>query len=683
MSSIARLTCLALAGLLVLAIAVSPVAAGPDEPAAQSKDDETRIRGEVYALFMSAVVAQREGEYRSAATDIRKAIELRPDDPAVLIQGADLLERMGRLKDAEDLARQALEIDPDDQDALMFVADRAAARALGGTKPDTKSRAEAMKLYERLLELGADDPEILRKLVGLRLQSGDQAGALEAAEQLVAQRPGDRHAVGMLGQLLLDTGHPRQALRVLVMFTADHPNDSPLLRLAEELAQDLDAWDVVAEVFDEHEDFEERAVEAQRLRGKALLRLGRLEEASRALEQALLIDPSDRTMRYHLGRVYRSQGRLGEAAAMAAELVEEDPDDRASQLLLAETLDDQGDVDGSLEAYEAVLRLFSTGETSAQAESIREAVRRRIILLRLSVGDDEDAQELLGQLEQADTAEGLQVSARVAIAAGEWNEARQLARRLRSAGENVAAAMIEAESYLKTDRPDRAKEKIAEAVADGGPSARLLAASLYLDTGHVSEGERLLREWVRSEPDNADAHFQLGSYLYRAERLEESEAQMEEVFRIDPEHAQALNFLGYSYAERGIELERALDMIQRALQSDAWNGAYLDSLGWVYYQMGRFEEARGPLEQAARTYPNDPTVLDHLGDMYAKVGERELALAAWTRAIDAGAEDPAELWAKIEVVDVAEKEGEGGGQTAKPFIMDSTDLDPADSDRWP
>ena len=608
---------------------------------------------------------------------------MRPEDPAVLIQGADLLERMGRLRDAEDLARRAFEIDPDSIDAMIFVADRAAARALGTNKPDAKSRAEAMAMYEHLLELGADDPEILRKMVGLRLQSGDQQGALEAAERLVKTRPGDRHAVGMLGQLLLDTGDPRRALQVLVTFTADHPDDSPLLALAEELAQDLDAWDVVAEVFDQHEGFETRAVEAQRLRGKALLRLGRFEEATRAMEQVLLIDPADRLTRYFLGRSYRNLGRLGEAAAMAMQLVEEEPTDRAAQLLLGETLDDQGDTTGALQAYQEVARLYATDDSNPQATMVREAVKRRMIMMHLSQDDQAEAERLIGQLEDPENVEALLVEARLALSREEWAEARQIARRLRTAGEPVSAALIEAESYLKSDRPDRAKEKIAEAVQQGGPSARLRAAGLYHDADRRKDAERLLRDWVEQEPESADAHFQLGSYLYRVDRREESEAEMKEVFRLDPEHAQALNFLGYSYAERAIRLDQALEMIQRALQHDAWNGAYLDSLGWVYYQMGRYEEARGPLEQAARTYPHDPTVLDHLGDLYAKVGERTLALTAWSRAIESGAADPQALWAKIEVVEVAEKESQAASQNAKPVMPDGSDPDPRDPYRWP
>jgi tetratricopeptide (TPR) repeat protein len=593
-----------------------------------------------------------------------------------------MLERMGRLRDAEELARRALEIDPDSIEALWFVADRVASQALGTTKPEAKDRDEALRLYQRLEELGVEDAELQRKVVSLRLQAGDQAGALRAARRLVEQRPGDRHAVGMLGQLLLDTGEPEEALRVLVRFIADHPNDSPLIRLAEELAQDLGAWDLVEQTFAENSAFEERAAEAQRLRGQALLRLERIEPASRALEKVLLTDPDDRDVRYHLARTYRRMGRLGEAANLARGLAEEAAADRGAHLLLAEVLDDQGDVEGALNAYNTVLRLFTTDEGNEQAREIREAVRRRMVLLYLVNDQPDAARRLLSQMEVTDDPETLQVRVRLAIDGEDWSEARQYVRKLRTTGEAVAANMLEAEIYLRTDKAARAEPKVTLAVNEAGHGLRARAAAVYLDVDLVAEGEQLLREWVEQEPDDVTAHFQLATYLYQDDRFSESETEMREVFRLNADHAQALNFLGYSYAERGVRLDEALDMIERALALDTWNGAYLDSLGWVYFQMGRYDEAREPLEQATRTYPHDPTVLEHLGDLYAKMGERDLAIAAWSRAIDAGSEDPSALNIKIDIIEVAEKDGEAGGQTAKP----GPEKDPAswtDPTRWP
>ncbi|MEO1368758.1 MAG: tetratricopeptide repeat protein, partial [Acidobacteriota bacterium] len=115
-------------------------------------------------------------------------------------------------------------------------------------------------------------------------------------------------------------------------------------------------------------------------------------------------------------------------------------------------------------------------------------------------------------------------------------------------------------------------------------------------------------------------------------------------------------YLGYTWAERGENLDEALGLIQRAVAADPDNGAYVDSLGWVYYQLGRFHEARPHLEWAARLEPDDATVHEHLGDLYAALGERELSRAAYRRALEilgVAAEAAVERGREAEADDVA------------------------------
>ena len=649
------LVVLATLGLLAEAY---PVVAAPEHPAgakpSSTLESATETRGRVYAHLMRAQLAQRRGQYRSAAAEVRRAAELQPHDAEVLIEGAEPFQRMGRLQDAEEFARRALALEPQGKRPLRTVADLVAARASGTERADDASRDEAIELYLRLVTAGDRDEELLRRLITLRLQAEDREGALDAARLLVEQRPGDRHASGLLAQLLMDNGRPQDALRVLLRFIATHPDDSPLIRLAEELARELGAWDVVEQVFADHADFRGRPVEAQRLRGEALLRLNRMEPASRALEQVLLTDPSDRAVRYQLARTYRSIGRLGEASRIARELADDAPADRGTHLLLAEILDDQGESEGALNAYNNALRLFSTGtEDDERSIQVREVLRRRMTLLYLLNGQQVAAQRMYDSFELPDEPEAQHVRARLAIGGGDWEEARQAARRLRLAGEVGAAAMVEGEVLVRSGRLARAEPKFAEAIADLGPASRGRVAELYLEVERPAPGETLLRQWVSAEPANADARFQLGSFLYRTDRLAEAEIELRAAFELDPRHSHALNYLGYAMAESGENLTEALELIQRALGLDPWNGAYLDSLGWVYYRMGRYAEAREPLEQAARSFPKDPTVLEHLGDLYARTGEREKAVAAWDRAIEAGAANAAALRVKIAVIEVA------------------------------
>ena len=93
-----------------------------------------------------------------------------------------------------------------------------------------------------------------------------------------------------------------------------------------------------------------------------------------------------------------------------------------------------------------------------------------------------------------------------------------------------------------------------------------------------------------------------------------------------------LNYLGYSWVDKGLNLNRALDMIKKAVAASPNDGYIIDSLGWAYYRLGRFDEAVAQLEQAVSLRPNDPEINDHLGDAYWKVGRRLEAHFQWNVA---------------------------------------------------
>jgi tetratricopeptide (TPR) repeat protein len=97
-----------------------------------------------------------------------------------------------------------------------------------------------------------------------------------------------------------------------------------------------------------------------------------------------------------------------------------------------------------------------------------------------------------------------------------------------------------------------------------------------------------------------------------------------------------LNYLGYMLADRGVKLDEALTLIKKAVDLDPTNGAYLDSLGWAYFKLGKYDQAEDNLNKASRSQHMgaDPTVQDHLGDLYQKTGRLKLAAAHWERALE-------------------------------------------------
>jgi Flp pilus assembly protein TadD len=125
---------------------------------------------------------------------------------------------------------------------------------------------------------------------------------------------------------------------------------------------------------------------------------------------------------------------------------------------------------------------------------------------------------------------------------------------------------------------------------------------------------------------------------------------MRKVIELDETHAEALNYLGYTYAELGINLDEAEDLINRALSYKPDDGFILDSLGWVYYMKGRFEEAVTYLEKATGFVQDDPTILEHLGDAYMKIENEVKALEAYQKALQHKETDKDTLEKKIEEI---------------------------------
>jgi tetratricopeptide (TPR) repeat protein len=141
-------------------------------------------------------------------------------------------------------------------------------------------------------------------------------------------------------------------------------------------------------------------------------------------------------------------------------------------------------------------------------------------------------------------------------------------------------------------------------------------------------------EQLSSKTDDEEyVWFLRGSNFEREKRYTEAEEQFKKVLASDPEHASALNYLGYMLADQNMKLEEALGYIKRAVDLDPANGAYLDSLGWAYFRLGKYELAEDNLMKASQKIKTDPTVHDHLGDLYQKTGRLKMAATHWERAL--------------------------------------------------
>jgi Flp pilus assembly protein TadD len=149
----------------------------------------------------------------------------------------------------------------------------------------------------------------------------------------------------------------------------------------------------------------------------------------------------------------------------------------------------------------------------------------------------------------------------------------------------------------------------------------------------VEAAENILKEGLKALPSNIDLLYSLGVIYEKTNRFTESVREMEAVLKIDPNNAEVLNFIGYSYADRGMNLEEAEKMIIQALKIKPGNGYMIDSLGWVYFKQNKLDSAVKKLKEAVELMPNDAAIVEHLGDVYAQQNKVKEALEMYQRAL--------------------------------------------------
>jgi Flp pilus assembly protein TadD len=210
------------------------------------------------------------------------------------------------------------------------------------------------------------------------------------------------------------------------------------------------------------------------------------------------------------------------------------------------------------------------------------------------------------------------------------------------AGATLQAVRRHQRHELREERTDEAVA-IARAYADdgGGPRALRALADLYRSMERYGEAEPIYSELIDSSGDDGDwrLYFARATTRERQGRWSEAEADLQRALELAPDQPDVLNYLGYTWVDRGERLQEGLAMIERAVEARPSSGAIIDSLGWAHFRLGDFETALNLLERAVALSPADPVLNDHLGDAYWRVGRRTEARFQWRRALSL---DPAE-----------------------------------------
>ena len=431
-------------------------------------------------------------------------------------------------------------------------------------------------------------------------------------------------------------------------------------------------------------------VQMRLLHAHILLGSGRAAEAPAEYDRILQGHPDDPAVTMQLAEMYLLTGHAAEARKILTRTLRRDPRSYQAHLLMARLLRGEGRAEEALERYGRALDLNWSAEVQAEEAELltarreydrAEALYRDIIdreerneaahlgLIRLFLRQDreDDALAELLSLRRA-TDKPLWVDmavARLYIKRGQDDEAREILERslkregaaetrlllaalLHKQGKDEAALRqvrliddeapeypealgLMAEIYRALNRADDAVLIFERRVASDKtrhPAMYPLLAALHDEQGRAALARRALEQGIEHYPEDEDLLYVYGSFLETRDEHTRAMAIMERLVELNPNNAAALNFVGYSWADEGENLPRALDYIMRAALLKPESAAIRDSLGWVFYRLGRLEEAVAELEKA-RQGDDDPEIAEHLAEVYEKSGKKEAALTLY------------------------------------------------------
>lgn len=629
--------------LSLLGTGIAPSGAGASPPAAEKK-------GNAYYLYSLSQQAQFQRNFTDALKYLEEAV--RADDCAPLrVELADLYSSLNQGAQAEEQARKALSLDPGSAEARRLLARILLDKGQERTVAEDRLR-EAEGIYRALLAEGKADEESVLALAELEMDRGEEQSAQATLEGYRSSNPSSAAVDMELARIHEMGGRPEAAIALLRGVVAKEKGNREAWNALGNALEDEGRLDEAAQAFNALvEQSPGNPYGHYRLAG-TLIPLKRYPEAKEHLLTALRADPRNVRVLLALGRTYEGTQEVEQAEAAYRKALENDSGSMEARLFLARLHQNAGKDEEALSLYREILsRNSATGSPAERTFFVLATTQVGII--RLLQKDYPTALGLLGQAFQASENPSDNLYAllgRAYLEADRLEESeRFLAEGREKFPDNLEIPATQGEILLRKSKEEEARKIFRQILERSGGSeeAYLDVMQACLGAKNLSEARSWAEEGLGKHPDSRDLEFQAAAVEEQSGRFREAERRFRELIRKRPEDGEALNYLGYMLADRGIKLQDALAFLEKAVGLEPENTAFLDSLGWVHFRLGEYEQAKTFLEKAARGSRPDPTILEHLADTYAALGKVPEALATYQSALGRDPDHSEEILKKM------------------------------------
>jgi len=616
-------------------------------PAWAMPQDDGPDLAEAYFQFVRARTLELNGQWEEALQAFDEALALDPTNSSIYSEIAFAYYARNDGGAAIDYAERAILMDPDNLDAHRLLSDvytRLLARSDSGLSREMADMA--IHEWEEVIRLDPTDRAVYLTLGRLYRVIGDSERAAAVYRDFLRVEPASEEGAVSLAELQIEAGNLEEAISILNAFIESQGDSDATLALLGDVYYRTGDFENASETLERAYERTPENAELLTMLADSLFLANRLEEAAVRYEAMLDQEPNDPVIRLRLGQIYRQRMEYDRARVnieAANRLVPNTPEIRFEMALVDR---DEGQFEDALDGFRGLL-----DDTERPFYTATERQQRQRLLTHIAI-----VQSLLSQFAEAvDT----------------FGEVKAL---LRDVDDGTLDAYIvdtlrmadlpqEALDHVRTARqtfPENRALEIAEAdltaeIVDLPQGIALLRGMLsgaekdqevyatlvgvYERVQDYDSAQGVLDEMLAKLGDDQTAWFLQGALYERQENIDGAENAFRSALTFDAENPATLNYLGYMLADRNRDLDEALSMLKTAVASDPINGAYLDSLGWAYFRLDEWDLAERFLTRAVLFSDSDPTLHEHLGDLYRSTGRITLARESYLRSLERSEDD--------------------------------------------
>ena len=500
----------------------------------------------------------------------------------------------------------------------------------------------ARKYLSNAIENDPESDYLLRKMALLLKRLKDYKGALDYAINTVDLDPQNVNSLILLADLYVSLGEDDRAIEQYSKALNIDPKNQQIRLLLTTILIRKEQFDNALGHLETLIGQSPELVIAHYYRGRINLEMGRFEEAEQAFREALRLNKSLEPALFDLGTLYQMKDRYADAIETYENLLGFYPDNLEARTRLVDLYLKLGDKEKAEQQTEKIKEHSTPGEPGRQAlgliylrqGKLDESIEELNLIVSAWPDDDKSRYYLATAYEEkGDIEKGLE----------HFRQIKPDSKYFVNAQMHIGHLLERQEKY---DEAISVLEKAIE-LEKGRPELYLMLAWVYETREEYEKAIGVVTDGLKQDEKNLDLTFRLGVLLDKRGDKVSCLKQMKKVLEIDPDHADALNYIGYTYAEQGIRLDEAMELIQKALKLKPDSGYIIDSLGWVYFQKGLYDEAVHYLEKAAKLTADDPTINEHLGDAYFKKKDFERSLQHYKKSLSLKHPDEEKVKQKI------------------------------------